>query len=326
MAGSLISLYFLHQHRGQLIAAVNDTDRREPGIERVTTGLLFFGVPVMFATVLLAHPLVTGLFQRAVLALVLGGAVGGLVVAIRPVSRPLARHVGGYLGPILLALGIVGYALGIYPVRNDMVKGYSMIVALGGLVWTLGGGKVARITWFPVFYLIFIIRLSERAWEAIALKLQAIAAATAGVLLNLFGQVLGLHATVTGNTIQLAYPENGGMASGTLDVAQACSGLRMLMTFIALGFAVAYLADRPWWARLILVLLTIPIAVVINISRVTTLGLIYPYNQEIATGEFHILIGMLMLVPALGLFMLVGWILNQMFIDEPDLLNEEPAK
>jgi exosortase len=239
----------------------------------------------------------------------------------------------GWLGLIPLILGIVFYALAIGPTAfgadeagreaamslrafgNDTAKGYAMILALAGVVWLMAGGRMLRLCWFPIAYLVFAVKISDRIWESIAFKLQGIAAAASGVAINVLGLPLDLTADVAGNTIDIFQGVN--KVGEGLNVAEACSGLRMLMTFIALGVAVAYLAERPWWARVIMVLLTVPIAILVNVGRVTALGLLYPYNKDLATGDFHLFIGMLMLLPALALFMLVGWVLNQLFVPEP---------
>jgi len=227
------------------------------------------------------------------------------------------RKHASWLGLALMIVGIALYALSMGPraFNNVMFRGYSMIMTLGGLVWFMGGGGVARIAWFPVFYLVFAIKISDRVWEEIAFHLQGIAAKAATAAIGIFGIVNGLEAQLSGNTITLYHHLEH---IGELNVAEACSGLRMLMTFIALGFAVAYLANRPWWIRLTLVSLTIPIAILINAGRVTVLGFIYPYNQEMATGEFHIFVGMLMLIPALLAFMFVGWALDWLFVPDAD--------
>lgn len=247
----------------------------------------------------------------------------------------------GWGGLIPLLLGVFAYALAIGPTAfapddagheaamalrafgNDTAKGYAMILALGGLVWLMAGWRVLRLTWFPIAFLVFAVKISDRIWEAIAFKLQGIAAVASGVAINVFGLPLDLWADVRGNTIDLF--QHGQKVGEGLNVAEACSGLRMLMTFIALGVAVAYLAERPWWARVIMVLLTVPIAVLVNVGRVTVLGLLYPYNKELATGDFHLFVGMLMLLPALGLFMLVGWVLNQLFVPEPAPAGQHDA-
>jgi len=223
----------------------------------------------------------------------------------------------GY-GLALMIAGIVFYVLGIHPIRNDMVKGYSMIMALGGLVWFMGGWGVARVALFPVAYLVFAIKLSDMVWTRIAYQLQDIAAKCSAVAINLLGFPLGIEADLYGNSIDLWH---AGQSIPGLNVAEACSGLRMLMTFIALGVAVAYLAERPWWARLVLVLLTVPVAILVNVGRVTAMGLLAPYAPDAIKGDTHVLIGLLMLIPAGLLFLGIGWVLNQLVIVEED----EPA-
>jgi exosortase len=307
----LISLYFLYQHRHNLRAARLDPSRLDPATENIALAFIAGMLPVAVVAWLVLGSS-TPIMVRGATSAAIGLAGMALFV---PVRKPLRALLGAHIGEILLILGIVGYILGIHPIRNDMVKGYSMILALGGLVWFVCGAKVARIAWFPVFYLVFAIKISQLIWNRIAFELQGIASKVGGVMINLLGMPIKLEAEVTGHTINLWHdykPLPGG-----LDIEQACSGLRMLMTFIALGFAVAYLADRPWWARLTIVLLTVPIAIIVNVGRVTTLGMIYPFNPDMARGEFHIFIGLVMLGPALGLFMLVGWILSKLVVHEP---------
>jgi exosortase/archaeosortase family protein len=72
-------------------------------------------------------------------------------------------------------------------------------------------------------------------------------------------------------------------------------------------------------------LLTVPIAIAVNIGRVTLLGIIHLINPEYATGDFHIFMGMVMLGPALILFMLVGWILGY-FIGENEPEGQKLTK
>jgi exosortase len=212
--------------------------------------------------------------------------------------------------PILM-FGLVGHALAIFPVQNHMSQGYNMIIALFGLVLFVLGPAAMRLLWLPVVFLGFAIKVSEKIWERIALELQLIAAKGATALIDFFGAPMSLDATVRGSIIELVYK---GKVLPAMEVAQACAGLRMLMAFIALGVAVAFLVARPWWQRAIIVLSTAPIAVGVNIVRVTVIGFIYPYDQELASGDFHTLIGMLMLVPAGGVFLLLGWILDKVFV------------
>jgi exosortase len=229
-----------------------------------------------------------------------------------------------WFGLLMLIAGIVFYILGIYPVRNDMVKGYSMIMALGGLVLFMTGWRMASVLWFPVAYLVFAVKVSDAIWGAVAFKLQWIAAQVSTVALNVLGVLIGLEADVTGNHITLIH--HGKTIEPALTVAEACSGLRSLMMFIALGVAVAYLAKRPWWARLIMVGSTVPVAILANVARVTALGLIYPYNRELTQGDAHLMLGLVLLVTvALVMFLLIGWILDKLVV-EPDEQPEAPSE
>jgi exosortase len=226
--------------------------------------------------------------------------------------------------PIML-MGMVSYAFWIYPGRNDMFQGYSMIITLFGLVLFILGPRMMAVLWFPIFYLGFGVKVAQKLWEMIALKLQNIAAVSSTALLNIIGLALDIEANVRGNTIDIFH--HGTRLYPPMNVAEACSGLRMLMAFLALGVAMAFLAPRAWWQRVVMVLMTLPIAVAVNVGRVTTLGFLHVYAPEYAKGDFHIFVGMLMLIPAAGMFMLLGWVLDKLIIqDEPDPRGIDHAK
>ncbi len=228
-----------------------------------------------------------------------------------------------WFGLVVLLAGIGFYCMGIYPIRNDMVKGYAMILALGGLVLYMTGWQMARILWFPVAYLVFAVKVSDKIWGLLAFHLQGIAAKCATVALNVVGLLIDLEAHVSGHHITLW--KDGVELEPPLTVAEACSGLSSLMMFIALGVAIAYLARRPWWARLILVVSTVPVAIAANVMRVTTLGLIYPYNRELTRGDAHQMIGLIMLVAvAAVMFLVIGWVMDRLVVyDEPENAGNE---
>jgi exosortase len=202
-----------------------------------------------------------------------------------------------------------------------MFQGYSMILGLFGLALFLLGPRKIRLLWFPILYLALGVKISDRLWEKIAWYLQQIAAHAATIGL----QLIGFDASVDGATIDLTISRNGRWVTEALDVAEACSGLRMLMAFVALGAAIAYLLERPWWHRLIMLALTVPIAVCVNVIRVITLGILFVYKPEMAQGDFHVFIGMLMLLPAAALFLLLGWILDHL-VTQDQTPSESPGE
>jgi exosortase len=103
----------------------------------------------------------------------------------------------------------------------------------------------------------------------------------------------------------------------SLNVAEACAGLRSLMTFISVGAAVAFLSSRPLWQKIIMTLSAIPIAISCNVMRVAGQGLLHNYVSEKLSESFaHQFVGLVMLVPAFFLILLVGWLLDQIFVEE----------
>ncbi len=208
--------------------------------------------------------------------------------------------------PLMLA-GMALYLLGFYPISNLMVRGYGMVVTLLGAGWLLAGRRM-RVCWFPAAYLIFGIKIGDRLWSVIAGQLQIAAAQGAAVALQLTGQ----DAVVRGSTIDLLSASN---TVTSLNVAEACSGLRMLMAFVAMGVALAYLIPRPWWGRAALVVLSVPVALAANICRVTVLGFLYRIDPELLHGPAHAGVGILMILLGLGLFSLLGWILDHLFVE-----------
>ena len=101
--------------------------------------------------------------------------------------------------------------------------------------------------------------------------------------------------------------------------------MRLLMAFVALGVAMAYLHERPIWQRLVLLASTIPIAILCNVVRVTITGLIYIlWDPRYAQGMYHDVLGLLMLPLAFGLYGLMAWFMGNLFVEEetiqPDIV------
>jgi exosortase len=238
-----------------------------------------------------------------------------------------------WIGLVFVFIGLLGYAFWIYPGRNDMFQGYSMILGLLGVVLFLLGWPMMKVLWFPIAYLAFGVKVSQRLWDEVAVQLQWVAAHSATAVLKFFTIFMNFDVSNHGSTIDITqYPKvlvNGipmmQPVTNGLNVAEACAGLRMLMAFLALGVALAFLWERANWQRLIMALMAVPIAVAINVGRVTVLGLLSLYNPELTKGDFHIFIGMVMLIPAAGLFLLLGWVLDRLVITEHGRKSQSSA-
>jgi exosortase len=167
----------------------------------------------------------------------------------------------------------------------------SLVVLLVGLVLFLLGWKALRLVSFPLAYLLFMIPLPAILFYAVAFPLQGLAAQNAASTLDL----LGVPVLLDGNVIRLSHI--------TLGVTEACSGIRSLISLLALAVAWAYLTLPTMWRMVILVASAVPITIVANAARVVATGLIGQWaGIEYATGFFHSFSGwVIFLVAALCL-------------------------
>jgi exosortase/archaeosortase family protein len=104
-----------------------------------------------------------------------------------------------------------------------------------------------------------------------------------------------------------------------LNVAEACAGLKSVMTFLMVAGTVAFLGSRALWEKLVITVSAIPIAIFCNVMRVSGQGLLDRYvSREWSEGFAHQFAGLVMLIPGFFLIMAVGWVLERMFIEEVD--------
>jgi len=220
--------------------------------------------------------------------------------------------------PILLA-GIFAMILGFYPIGVSWLSQLSMTVVLFGLVLYLAGPAAARLVWLPVFYLAFAMPVPKMLYTQIATPLQELAAQSSCLLLKLFGVRIAIAAS------HLEIVSRSGQVH-ELTVVEACSGVRGLIAFVALGVAWAYLEARPIWQRLVLVLSAVPIALLCNILRVGgTCWMFVIDRPELGRDFMHKFMGLAMLLPALGMFWLLGLLLQRLWVEEGDENEGAPA-
>ena len=219
-------------------------------------------------------------------------------------------------GLAVLLIGVVSYAFFLLNIAlaNHMLQGFSMILAICGLVLLLAGPHLFRQLLFPIAFLGFAVTISELIMNRITEKLQDMAAIGSEVLLR----ILQFDVSRVGNQLTVFNSSGEGFP---LEVAEACSGMRMVVAFVALAVAVGFFSCRQWWHRVALVLLAVPVAVFMNIVRVAALAAITLVNPDFSVGGAHTLIGTLLLVPAFLLFMFCVWLLKKITPDE-----EKPQK
>lgn len=217
-------------------------------------------------------------------------------------------------GLVPVLFGVMSYFFGVVGVHNHMFQGLSLVVTIFGVVLLLTGPRITGAVFPAIAYLAMGITISERIMLEITWPLQQLASQGAWVMLSVIGAVFGFSVDVAGTTLTVI--DSAG-DEHPLNVAQACSGMRMVVAFIALGGAVALFACKQWWQRVLLLLLAVPVALLMNVVRVSVLGVLTIVDPNLAAGEAHTFIGTLLLFPSLGLFLLVVWSLNKI-ISEPE--------
>jgi exosortase len=216
-------------------------------------------------------------------------------------------------GLVPLVMSLPCYALFQVFYSNHMGQGFSLILGLFGLLLLLLGPGVMQVLFLPLAFLVFGFTISERVMIDITFKLQGIAAHGGYVVLN----AIGITTDLQGHTLEVVNPSTGEKIP--LNIAEACSGMRMVIAFAALGVAVALIELKGWWQRLALIMAGLPVALAMNIVRVAVLGVASLSNPEYARGEAHMFIGFLMLGLAFVIFMGIAWALNKVVSEgEPE--------
>ena len=171
----------------------------------------------------------------------------------------------------------------------------SLVGALAGTVLFLLGATHLRILSFPLTFLLLMIPIPAIVFNQIAFPLQLVASSFGESVVAL----AGVPVLREGNVIILA--------STTLEVAEACSGIRSLISLLTLGILFGYFTDRRLAMRTLLALVTIPIAIVSNGLRVAGTGIAAHYfGSAAAEGFFHTFSGWLVFVTATAMLFAVG--------------------
>lgn len=203
------------------------------------------------------------------------------------------------LGFILILLGLCLLTFGM-TVHELFTSRCSFIFILAGMIQVFWGTKVLKTLALPVGFLVFMIPIPYTIYDAIALPLRALVSyvATEGM------QLFGLPVLREGNVILLP--------NITLEVVEACSGMRSLVSLMALGTAYAFIFLKGNWRKAVLILVTVPIAVMTNVARVFITGVLARhFGTTVAEGFFHDFAGFVVFAVALTLTALTGWIISQ---------------
>jgi exosortase len=200
-------------------------------------------------------------------------------------------------GLALMAWGFLQAYIGLLGAELFLQR-TAFLISLVGLLLILGGRALVRELLFPLLLLPFMIPIPTVIYNQITFPLQLFASRVAEVLLSWDG----IPVLRDGNVLVLA--------SQTLSVAEACSGIRSLLSLTFLALIYAYFFDSKVWMRWALLIAVVPIAILANAGRVTITGVLSEHNTELAQGVFHEMEGFVIFAIAFAMIFVLHLLIN----------------
>jgi exosortase len=198
----------------------------------------------------------------------------------------------GMGGLALVACSLVVFLAGLLGAELFLAR-ISLIGVLTGSIWFLFGARHVRLLAFPLLLLFLMVPLPALVFNQIAFPLQLFASRVVETVLT----TVGVPVLREGNVLELA--------STKLEVAQACSGIRSLVSLLTLGIILGKLSEPRLGIRVLLALLTVPVAIAANAARVAGTGLAANWmGAQAAEGFLHAFSGWLVFLAAFGLLLL----------------------
>lgn len=195
-------------------------------------------------------------------------------------------------GVLIIVTGMVLHILGNIGAELFTMR-VAIVLTVFGLSLHLFGWEITRKIAIPLAYLLLMVPIPGIVWNKIAFPMQLFASSVAEWTI----QATGIPVFREGNILYLA--------STTLEVIDACSGLRSLTSLLALSAVFAYLCDHGVLKKLVIFLAAAPIAILVNVMRLAlTAWIAERFGEQLAMGFLHEFSGWLMFL--LGLAMLFG--------------------
>lgn len=227
-------------------------------------------------------------------------AVG--LVWLRRDRIPAGAATSSAIGLVLIAAGCLAHLLAIW-FYIEALDSAGLLITLSGLTLAVWGTRCFRGVWPGVLFPVFMLPLPYQLEHLLSDPLQLLGTNQATWLI----QTCGIPAIAQGNTIL--------MSDTTLGVAEACSGLRMLMVFAAVAAATVSISRRLLWERLVILVSSVPIAIFCNVVRIVATAVVHEtLGRQTADLVFHDLSGWLMMPLAMVLLFLELKLLDVLFV------------
>jgi len=200
-------------------------------------------------------------------------------------------------GLLVIAFALLQLLAGTLGAEN-FVANSSLLVLLAGLTISIFGMRMLRHLLFPIAWLIFMIPLPAIIFYSITFPLQLLASRMASGLLD----VLRITNLREGNVMYFSHY--------TIGVVEACSGIRSLITLLAFAVLLGYIRSMRIWARIVLAACTVPVALIFNVVRVASAGVLGNYlGERWAEGTFHAATGIVLFLGGLSVIALISTVL-----------------
>jgi len=202
-------------------------------------------------------------------------------------------------GLAVLGLGLCQLFLGFLAIEYFTMRS-SLLVVLAGLLLFFFGRRIYRLTIFPLAYLVFMVPLPYIVYDSFAFPLKLFVTRLSVAFLKMIGVVVLRE----GNLI--LFPAT------TLEVSDACSGMRSIVSLLALSAAYALYLRTSGWRRWLLIFSALPIAVCTNALRIIVTGILaQQWGAKAAEGFFHEGAGMVVFGLSMGMLLLLGKLLKR---------------
>ena len=217
--------------------------------------------------------------------------------------------------PSLWGLGLLAGSLLIYLVslraHIALSAHLAMVTSLAGLVWWNLGGRLFRHLLFPLAFLIFMVPVPDSISGRIAFPLQLFATSASAQVI----QAIGIPVLKEGTMLYFA--------KASLEVTEACSGIRSMMAYLTLGVLFIHLAGNTIgrMGKGILLLSTLPLALLVNILRISGTGVLATvFGGEVARGFLHEFSGLVVFAFGFVLFWAESLLLKRWMPNGPPAL------
>jgi exosortase len=205
-----------------------------------------------------------------------------------------------WFGLVVLAGGLAILLAGLWGSELFLSR-IALLPVIAGIVLFMLGWQHLRVLWFPIAFLFLMIPIPAIIFNQIAFPLQLLASRAGAWAIS----AVGIPVLREGNLLVLAHT--------TLEVAEACSGIRSLVSLITLGIVYGYFMDSRMWVRVLIVASAIPVAIVANAARVAGTGMMAQWiGPEAADGFFHEFSGWIVFLFAFVMILIIQRVITKL--------------